>query len=144
MSIQTEVNRIKTAKADIVQAIRDKGVTVPTTAKVGDLAALVSSIPNIDIETCTLIFDLASNYDGGGDIAIVYTDANGNTVEGTLPDGNSAYELTVACNSLFYMSGTDLYFGSSNCLSKLVEYRGKGVYRVTSQTGTYLVVFDNS
>ena len=95
------------------------------------------------VTTCILRFDLASYYNGG-DIAIIYTDANGATVEGTLPDGNSAYELTVACNSLFYMSGTDLYFGSTSGFSKLVEYRGKGVYRVTSQTGTHGVTFDNS
>lgn len=96
------------------------------------------------VATCTLVFNLASYYNGG-DIAIIYTDANGNTVEGTLPEGNSAYELTVACNSLFYMSGTDLYFSATaGILTQLVEYRAKGVYRVASQPGTYNVLFDNS
>ncbi len=45
MSILTEINRIKDAVTAIVNAIKGKGVTVPTTAKVDDLASLVSAIP---------------------------------------------------------------------------------------------------
>ena len=53
MSISSEVNRIKTAVTSIAQAIRGKGVTVPTTAKIGDLSALISSIttPNLQSKT---------------------------------------------------------------------------------------------
>lgn len=97
-------------------------------------------------KSCTIVFDLGGDYYNGGDIEVVYTDANGNTVEDTLQEGYS-YELTVACDTLLYMSGTDLYFGGTaetNGLVKLVEHNGKGVYRVTTQTGTFKVVFDNS
>ncbi len=45
MSVSTEINRIKAAVTAIVNAIKNKGVTVPTTAKVSDLATYVSSIP---------------------------------------------------------------------------------------------------
>ena len=45
MSILTEINRIKTAVTSIVQAIRGKGITVPDTAKIGDLATIISNIP---------------------------------------------------------------------------------------------------
>ena len=44
MSVLSEINRIKNAVTDIGNAIKAKGVTVPTTAKIGDLAQLVSSI----------------------------------------------------------------------------------------------------
>lgn len=53
MSILTEVNRIKTAISAIAQAIRGKGVTVPTTAKVGDLATLISNISQLDTSDAT-------------------------------------------------------------------------------------------
>lgn len=53
MSISSEITRIKTAVTSIAQAIRGKGVTVPTTAKIGDLSALISSIktPNLQSKT---------------------------------------------------------------------------------------------
>lgn len=44
MSVLTEINRIKAAVTAIATAIRNKGVTVPTTAKVDDLATYISSI----------------------------------------------------------------------------------------------------
>lgn len=44
MSVLTELNRIKSAVTDIVNAIKGKGVTVPSAAKIDDLAPLVSSI----------------------------------------------------------------------------------------------------
>lgn len=44
MSIASEISRIQTAKADIKSAIEGKGVTVSSSAKLSDYAALVSAI----------------------------------------------------------------------------------------------------
>jgi hypothetical protein len=44
MSIQTEINRIKSAKASIITQIEAKGVTVPSDASIDDLSALVEAI----------------------------------------------------------------------------------------------------
>lgn len=44
MSIQTEINRIKSAKENIITQIKAKGVDVPSDASIEDLSALVQAI----------------------------------------------------------------------------------------------------
>lgn len=44
MSIKTEIDRIKQSKADIISALKTKGVTVPSDASIDDLSALVDAI----------------------------------------------------------------------------------------------------
>lgn len=44
MSIKTEIDRIKQSKADIISALKSKGVTVPSDASIDDLSALVQAI----------------------------------------------------------------------------------------------------
>lgn len=44
MSITAELTRISQAKSDIIQAIADKGVSVPSGSKLDDFPALISSI----------------------------------------------------------------------------------------------------
>lgn len=44
MSIQTEINRIKQSKTNIITALESKGVTVPNDASIDDLSALVDAI----------------------------------------------------------------------------------------------------
>lgn len=44
MSIQTEINRIKQSKENIISALETKGVTVPSDASIDDLSALVDAI----------------------------------------------------------------------------------------------------
>ena len=44
MSIASEIARLRGAKADIIQAITDKGVTVPSGAKLADCPELISLI----------------------------------------------------------------------------------------------------
>lgn len=44
MSIKTEIDRIKQSKADIILALKLKGVTVPSDASIDDLSALVEAI----------------------------------------------------------------------------------------------------
>lgn len=44
MSIQTEINRIRQSKADIISALETKGINVPDDASLDDLSALVEAI----------------------------------------------------------------------------------------------------
>lgn len=44
MSVQTEIERLKTAKADLKAAIEEKGITVPEAATLDGYGALVSQI----------------------------------------------------------------------------------------------------
>lgn len=48
MSVQSEIDRIEQAKADIKEAITSKDVTVPTTAKIDDMAAYIDRIQTGD------------------------------------------------------------------------------------------------
>ncbi|MBO7275149.1 MAG: hypothetical protein J6V15_02125 [Clostridia bacterium] len=45
MSVQTEINRLSSAKTAIASAITAKGVSVPSTTKIDGMAALIESIP---------------------------------------------------------------------------------------------------
>lgn len=45
MSVQSEISRIENAKSAISTAIKGKGVTVPSTAKLDDMASLIDNIP---------------------------------------------------------------------------------------------------
>lgn len=109
MSIQTEVNRIKTAKADIVQAIRDKGVTVPTTAKVGDLATYISSIKTgADIKTCNVTINIVDNVELLGVTATQFADGAVNTFSQNKSSGQFEIPnvvcdsiITIVCNGYF-------------------------------------------
>lgn len=53
MSVQTQVNRLESAKTAISNAIKDKGVTVPSGTKMDGLAALVEKIPVVVKVTLT-------------------------------------------------------------------------------------------
>ena len=44
MSIKTEIDRIKQSKTEIISALKNKGVTVPSDASLDDLSALVEAI----------------------------------------------------------------------------------------------------
>lgn len=43
-TINTQISRIETAKSDIKTAIIGKGVTVPNTAKISDMAGYINQI----------------------------------------------------------------------------------------------------
>lgn len=45
MSVQTEINRLSSAKTAIASAITAKGVSVPSTTKIDGMAALIEGIP---------------------------------------------------------------------------------------------------
>ena len=64
MSIATQISRISGAVADIKTAIREKGVTVPSDAKVDDLAALID---NISTTPSTTLTPTAGDYPVVGD-----------------------------------------------------------------------------
>lgn len=44
MSINSEITRLQTAKSDIASAISEKGVTVPESTKLDEMAALIEGI----------------------------------------------------------------------------------------------------
>jgi len=56
MSISDEISKIRTAKSNISQAIKSKGVNVPDTAKLSDLAPLVEQIPQ-EVSGTDIIID---------------------------------------------------------------------------------------
>ena len=45
-TINTQLERIEQAKADIIAVLTAKGVTVPADAKISDLAAYINSLSN--------------------------------------------------------------------------------------------------
>lgn len=45
MSIQSEIERIATAKTNIANAISQKGVTIPLSASLSDMPGLIAEIP---------------------------------------------------------------------------------------------------
>lgn len=63
MSVQSEINRLQTAKADLKSAIENKGVTVPSSTKLDGYADLVDSIEAGGSET--VVLDVNSLYSGG-------------------------------------------------------------------------------
>lgn len=77
MSVLSEINRIKGAVTATANAIKDKGVTVPTNVKIADLAPLVSSIPQLDASSADA---LPSQVVDGAK----FVGANGVVEEGTL------------------------------------------------------------
>lgn len=119
MSVQSEIARLTSAKADIISAITEKGVTVPSGAKLPDLGALIAAIEaggggggGVKIATGTVTFaddttkttatfDLSSVFttrDERVDVFIVYNEressANYDTNKGIwcLVDVVSTYE----------------------------------------------------
>ena len=63
MSVQSEINRIVSAKSDISTAITNKGVTVPSGTKLDGMAALIDSISGgEDVIIKKVTFRISSNY----------------------------------------------------------------------------------
>lgn len=141
MSILTEVNRIKSAVSAIAQAIRGKGVTVPTTAKVGDLASYITSIKTgADIATCTINVTFSTN--AGTALISATTFANGtiSTVNHDFANNNSGKSISipnVVCGSALSINTqymVSLYWSHSQ-----LGHRGLlgGTITVPSASGTY-------
>ena len=92
MSISSEIERIQTAKSAIITSIENKGVTVPTGAKIDELSELIDSIPS-----------------GGG---------GGNIPEGF--EIKTAIEYTKYNNVSFNGAPADLYINADDTLEMLV------------------------
>ena len=59
MSIQSEINRLNTAKSDIATAIANKGVAVPSGTKIDGMAGLITDIQvGVDTSNDTVTEDV--------------------------------------------------------------------------------------
>lgn len=111
MSVQTEINRIKTAVTAIVSAIRGKGVTVPSSAKIGDLAPLIESIPTgggDTIGTCTVVLDVSDMVANTPNTARVFYTAYGDGLSAEFMevqawDQSELRLYNVVCGSAIYV-----------------------------------------
>lgn len=63
MSVQSQISRLQTAKADLKTAIENKGVTVPSSTKLDGYADLVDSISSGGSET--VVLDVNDFFVGG-------------------------------------------------------------------------------
>ena len=84
MSIQTELNRLSTAKSDLKSAIEEKGVTVPEGTKLDGFSALVNQIQvggGGGLEGWTVYI----NYPTSLDLAVVHSD-------GSIEMGNASWK----------------------------------------------------
>ena len=63
MSISNEIQRLQEAKADIKEAIENKGVAVASSLTISDYAPLIDSIPQSGGQRITTNFTQFKNYD---------------------------------------------------------------------------------
>lgn len=114
MSVLTEINRIKSAVTDIVNAIKAKGVTVPTTAKINDLAAYISNIPTgASVETCNVTITIDDSVGYVGVTATTFASGaigifNQSKSSGTFTINNVVCGsiISVICNGYFSLSSS--------------------------------------
>lgn len=107
MSVQTEINRIESAKTAIATAIAGKGVTVPSGTKIDGMAALIEGIEaggggGTSVETCTVNIS-STSYDGSSTMfEVVYLTVENDSITqatGSVP-AEGFGEFTVLKNSL--------------------------------------------
>lgn len=112
MSIQTEIDRIEAARDNIAVAIRSKGVTLPPSAKLGDMPGYIRTIPTTaSISTCSIhishLYEPAIKY-----FACTVVNPKTGMLESYTISTGSYSDLTVdnvACGSVFYVWGNDGY-----------------------------------
>lgn len=85
MSVQSEINRIDGAKDDIRAAIIAKGVEVPASAKIDEMATYVAQI-----QTGSPLHAWTMKHTAGSNFAIPY-DANGESIGTANPDSYGVY-----------------------------------------------------
>lgn len=137
--IKNEIDRIGDAVGDIKTAIRNKGVEVPTTAKIGDLATYISNIQTgASVATCTINVTFTTN--AGNTLTSATTFANGkfSAFNSTTKSGTFTIQ-NVVCGSALSIGTTymcSLYWsGSQQAHQSLLG----GMITVPSTPGTYTV-----
>ena len=129
MSVQSEIDRIAGAKSDISTAITNKGVTVPSGAKLDEMAALIDSISGgEDVIIKQVTFKPSSNYLLSNDQCLV-THNCGKIPKAVFIFSNNTSNMYVGYGYIFNFSG-------SNYTTNVSMYDSFGV-----SDGTYSVTF---
>lgn len=99
MSVQSEVNRLSTAKHDLVEALTAQGVTPPSNTTLDALVALVFKIPSIKTGSFTMTQTAQTKSVGIGfkptNVLVFYSES----------------ETTTSARGVFGWARTDLFSG---------------------------------
>ena len=104
MSIQSEINRIKTDKESLITTLKEKGMEIADGATLGDISINIKeNLPEAggsggEIKTVTLATPLSCNYD------VVYMDISGNIVniKGDKLSSGTTVEFKILNSHIFY------------------------------------------
>jgi hypothetical protein len=139
MSIQSQINRIKSAKSAIAAAIANKGVTVPSGTSLDGMAALIDMIVVAPAPSYSNVLASAIGYDGailnGRGYIDGYRLTGSQTVASNLSyltanasyfaTGFIPYTIADAQNCVpFYVKGVNLESGNLGSYSRISMYSG--------------------
>ena len=143
MSVQSEINRIVSAKSDISTAITNKGVTVPSGTKLDGMAALIGSIDSggANLQTKSVMYNTNGTatitpdegYDGLSyvDVKVDVSSGCRGLIDGLVLDGITA-SLCLKDISVEYCEFTngDYYFlnNGSNITFTGCYFDGSNIY----------------
>ena len=141
MSIKSEIDRIKEARASISLAIRNKGVSVPATAKIDSLASYVSAIETgggggDTFDTCNIVLDIGTFgafYPDG--VRVFYT---------AYGDGLSAEFVEVSANEQSEIYLTYVICGSAICVYTEVSGVEDSGHTRYSNEAVHFIICPNS
>lgn len=144
MSIQSEINRIATAKSDLQTAIESKGVTVPADASINEYADLVSQIGGND-SSCPRVYRVvigtSQNSWTADDCDYLCTGTNDQTIIGqaiaSLPEeGGVVYFLdgTYVFNGTLSITSDHITLSGNHQASVLANQSGSAMLSISGDT----------
>lgn len=110
MSVQSEIDRLNTAKSDIVSAIEEKSVEVPESARLSDVSEYIKAIPlGTEMFVVTLTVDTEKVYTSDKSAASIVAAHNSGKIVIAIEQGSSS--TVIKYNLTGYASGgTKAYF----------------------------------
>ena len=91
MSIQTEIDRIKNAKADIISALNAKGIAVPEDTAIENIAIYITNgefieplKAGVDLSGKTLVFDTTKDWNFWNYSSIYVTTSGGYVIQSSI------------------------------------------------------------